>query len=454
MFKKIIAILLIITSCFGMLLGTASAYVPSNFEISAEGALLANYDTGDIIYSKNADKKLYPASLTKLMTALLLYENTSDLDAEMLTVSEYALNILLGTDSSVGGLIEGETLTARQMLYVLLLKSGNDSANVIAEHVAGNIVSFVEKMNKRAQELGMTSTHFANAHGLHDTEHYTTPNDMLILTRYVLSIDTLKEICYTSKYKLPATNKSGPRSLNTTNLLLLNDGQKCTHEMYKNQPYYYRYAHGVKTGYTDAAGRCLISTASKNGYTYICIVMNCPVYDERGKKIFLHFGDSKALYEWAFNDFHYQTVLKTSTIVAEAPVKMSWDTDFVSATVQEDVSAIVPKASDASTLNIEVRWDKESFSAPIKKGDRLGECDIIYAGENLGTATLVASSDVKRNGVLFVMESIKNFTITVFGSAVFWMIFAVIAVLVAGFFIVCMIINAPTYRRKKRRRRK
>ena len=428
MFKKIIAILLIITSCFGMLLGAASAYVPSNFEISAEGALLANYDTGDIIYSKNADKKLYPASLTKLMTALLLYENTSDLDAEMLTVSEYALNILLGTDSSVGGLIEGETLTARQMLYVLLLKSGNDSANVIAEHVAGNIASFVEKMNKRAQELGMTSTHFANAHGLHDTEHYTTPNDMLRLTRYVLSIDTLKEICYTSKYKLPATNKSGPRSLNSTNLLLLNDGQKCTHEMYKNQPYYYRYAHGVKTGYTDAAGRCLISTASKNGYTYICIVMNCPVYDESGKKI--------------------------SAIVAEAPVKMSWDTDFVSATVQEDVSAIVPKASDASTLNIKVRWDKESFSAPIKKGDRLGECDIIYAGENLGTATLVASSDVKRNGVLFVMESIKNFTVTVFGSAVFWIIFAVIVVLVAGFFIVCMIINAPTYRRKKRRRKK
>lgn len=454
MFKKIIAILLILMTLFATLTVTSSAYVPSSFEISAEGAILANYDTGDIIYSKNADKKLYPASLTKLMTALLLYENTQDLDNEQLTVSEYALNILLGTDSSVGGLIAGEVLTARQMLYVLLLKSGNDSANVIAEHVAGNIVSFVEKMNKRAQELGMTSTHFANAHGLHDTEHYTTPNDMLILTRYVLSIDTLKEICYTSKYKLPATNKSGPRSLNTTNLLLLNDGQKCTHEMYKNQPYYYRYAHGVKTGYTDPAGRCLISTASKNGYTYICIVMNCPVYDEMGKKIFLHFGDSKALYEWAFNDFHYQTVLKTSTIVAEAPVTMSWDADFVSATVQEDVSAIVPKASDASTLNIEVRWDKESFSAPIKKGDRLGECDIIYAGENLGTATLVASSDVKRNGVLFVMESIKNFTITVFGSAIFWIIFAVIAVLVAGFFIACMIINAPTYHRKKRRRRK
>lgn len=454
MFKKIIAILLILMTLFATLTVTSSAYVPSSFEISAEGAILANYDTGDIIYSKNADKKLYPASLTKLMTALLLYESTPDLDSEQLVVSEYALNILQGTDSSVGGLIAGEILTARQMLYVLLLKSGNDSANVIAEHVAGNIVSFVDKMNKRAQELGMNSTHFANAHGLHDVEHYTTVNDMLILTRYVLSIDALKQICYTSKYKLDATNKSGPRSLTTTNLLLLNDGQKCTHEMYKNQPYYYRYAHGVKTGYTDPAGRCLISTASKNGYTYICIVMNCPVYDDSGRRIFLHFGDSKALYEWAFNDFHYKNVLKASTIVAEAPVKMSWDTDFVSATVAEDVSAIVPKASDASTLNIEVRWDKENFSAPIKKGDRLGECDIMYAGEKLGTATLVASGDVKRNGVLFVMESIKNITVSVFGSAVFWIVLAVIVILAAGFFIACMIINAPTYRRKKRRRRK
>ena len=133
-------------------------------------------------------------------------------------------------------------------------------------------VSFVEKMNKRAQELGMTSTHFANAHGLHDTEHYTTPNDMLILTRYVLSIDTLKEICYTSKYKLPATNKSGPRSLNTTNLLLLNDGQKCTHEMYKNQPYYYRYAHGVKTGYTDPAGSHFLAQIRINHSHFVTLL--------------------------------------------------------------------------------------------------------------------------------------------------------------------------------------
>ena len=194
MFKKLFCVLLCLTFSFLIILPSASAYTPTNFDIDAEGALLINTDTGNIIYTKNADKRLYPASLTKLMTALVLYENTEDIDSETITVSQYAINSLQGTDSSVGGLKVGEVLTVRQMLYVLLLSSANDGANAIAEHVSGSIEDFCKKMNDKAAALGMTNTHYVNAHGLHDDEHYTTVNDMYKLTTAFLAVDILRDI--------------------------------------------------------------------------------------------------------------------------------------------------------------------------------------------------------------------------------------------------------------------
>ena len=254
------------------------------------------------------------------------------------------------------------------MLYVLLMSSANEGANAIAEHVAGDIESFCEKMNQKAAALGMTGTHYANAHGLHDVEHYTTVSDMYRLATAILAIDDLKEIVNTAQYKLAATNKNSARTLTTTNFLMLNNGQKCTAEKYKGQTYYYKYAKGIKTGYTDAAGRCLISTASKNGYNYMCILMKSPVY-EGNKKIRVEFGDSKALYEWAFNEFEYKTVLSTDEIVGEVPVDLASDTDFISAVPEQRLSAIVPKVADNSTVSLNITWYEEKFSAPIEKGD-------------------------------------------------------------------------------------
>ncbi len=452
MFKKIFCIVLIIATLFSVTVISASAYTPTNFEIDAEGALLVNMDTGDILYSKNADKRLYPASLTKLMTALVLYENTRDLDNEIITVSEYAINSLQGTDSSVGGLKVGEQLTVRQMLYVLLLSSANDGANAIAEHVSGDIESFCAKMNERAQALGMTDTHYVNAHGLHDADHYTTPADMYKLTSVFLSVPDLKEVCYATKYKLEKTNKSPSRSFTTTNFLLLNNNEKCTAEKYKGQAYYYKYAKGVKTGYTDPAGRCLVTTASKNGYNYMCILMKSPVYNENGKKIRVEFGDTKALYEWAFNEFEYKNILNTDEIIGEAPVDLAWDTDYVSVIPSKSLSVIVPKIADSSTISTEIRWYKEIYDAPIKKGDVLGECNLVYAGETLGTVTLIASQDVERSGLMSFGREAKAIASAVFGSPWFWLTVCIIVLAICIFIIVLIIMNSPKRRRKKRRR--
>ncbi len=449
--RKIFCVLFCIILVVGFAVVPAAAYVPTDFEVDAEGVILANPDTDDVIYAKNADKRLYPASLTKLMTALLLYENVSDLDAEILTVSKNALKLLQGTDSSVGGLKEGEQVTARQMLYILLLSSANDGSNVIAEHIGGSIEGFVAMMNSRASELGMESTHYMNAHGLHDVEHYTTPNDMYKLTKKFLEVPVLKEVAYTAKYEMPATNKSAKRTYTTTNFLMLNNGQKCTAEKYKNEPYYYKYASGIKTGYTDPAGRCLISTASKNGMTYLCILMNSPVYDSENskKKIRLEFGDSKALYEWAFNEFEYKTVLQSGEIIGEAPVELAWDIDFVSVVPEKSLSAIVPKVADSSTVTKTVRWYKETYDAPIKKGDVLGECDVLYAGEVLGTVKLVASQDIERSDMMHMMRGTGRFFDAMVRSPIFYVFIGLIVLGVLIFIITCVVLNSP----KKRKRR-
>lgn len=453
MLKKIFCAVLAVITVVSVAVSTVGAYTPANFEIDAEGALLVNTDTGTVLYEKNGDKKLYPASLTKLMTALVLYENTRDLDSEIITVSEYAIKSLEGTDSSTGGLKIGEKLTVRQMLYVLLLSSANDGANAIAEHVSGSIDAFCDKMNQKAAELGMTGTHYANAHGLHDLNHYTTVNDMYKLTTAFLAVDVLKEVCYSKKYTLATTNLSSARTYTTTNYLMLNNGEKCTAEKYKGEAYYYKYANGVKTGYTDAAGRCLISTASKNGYNYMCILMKSPVYDVSGKKIRLEFGDSKALYEWAFNDFTYKSILGTDEIIAEAPVTLAWDTDYVSAIPSSALSAIVPKSADNSTVTTSVRWNGSSFQAPIKKGDVLGECDIIYAGEILGTVTLTAAQDVERSTLMLVGHKLKSGASAVFNSPIFYVFLIILILLAAAFIISIIILNSSGRKRRRKKRR-
>lgn len=448
----IIFCVVIMMSCVVM---PTFAYTPTNFDVEAEGALLINPDTDDCIYSKNADKRLYPASLTKLMTALLLYENTSDLDGEILTVSEKAIKLLQGTDSSIGGLKVGEQVTARQMLYILLLSSANDGANVIAEHVSGTIEAFVALMNKRASELGMANTHFMNAHGLHNTEHYTTVNDMYLLTKKFLTIPVLKEVAYSVKYEMPATNMSSARIYTTTNFLLLNNGQKCTAEKYKNQPYYYKYANGIKTGYTDPAGRCLISTATKEGMTYVCILMNSPVYENeqsKNNKIRVEFGDTKALYEWAFNEFEYKTVLQGGEIIGEAPVDLAWDIDFVSVSAKQSLSAIVPKVADSSTVSTVIRWYSDVYDAPIKKGDEVGECDVIFAGQVLGTVKLVASQNIERSNTMFLISKIQQGFNAVIHSVAFYVIAGIVVLFVLVFVITCVVINMPKKRKKKRRR--
>lgn len=438
--KTILAIFLIITLFCTLFSIPASAYQLSGFEVTAEGVMLASLDTGDVLYSKNADKKLYPASLTKIMTALILLENTPDIDSEIITVSHSAIHALDGTGSSIGGLKEGEKLTARQALYYLLMSSANECANAIAEHYGNGVISnFIDLMNKRAEELELIGTHFVNPHGLHDPEHYTTVQDIYTLSLTALKYDAFVEVTSTKRYQMPPTNMQGERLLVTTNFL-----QDRNNAL--GSEHYYEYAKGVKTGFTDEAGRCLVSTAYKDGYGYICVLMNTPPY-KNGAKNFVQFTESKKLYEWAFSNFEYKTVVEPDTPVAEATVELCWEHDFVPMALEGGLSAVLPKGADRSTVQIKPAPYKETYDAPIKKGEVLGTAGIYYAGELLGTVNLVAADSREANAFLVFWRYVTN----ALTSTLFKIILLLVALAILGFIVAVILMNRN---RKKRRYRR
>ncbi|MBQ5810361.1 MAG: D-alanyl-D-alanine carboxypeptidase, partial [Clostridia bacterium] len=395
--KKIIILLFSAIFLISVCVVPASAYKP-DFEITAEGALLVNTDTDIVIYSKNADKRLFPASLTKLMTAVIIMENTPDLDAEVITVSKEAVNSVLGTGLVVAHLQPGEKISARQMLYIILISSAADACEAVARHYAASEDDFVELMNAKAAQLGMAGTHFENTHGLHHDNHYSTVNDMYTLAKYALSFPEIKEITSLARYTVPATNMYGTRLLSTTNFLI--------DPSYPS--YFYKYASGVKTGFTDQAGRCLISTAFKNGYNYLCIVMNCPNKDANGNKIRNDFKETRALFEWAFSTFEYKSVTTAGKPVGEVKVELSSETDYVGVMPKEEFMYMLPKASDASTITVEVQLTADVVDAPVSKGQPMGFATYYYAGEKLGTVEVVAAQDVKKDGMLAFGRMVEN----------------------------------------------
>ena len=245
------------------------------FDVDAEAVYFINLDTGKVIYEKDADKKVYPASTTKIMTALLALENIPDLDTPQIELKLYIQNALSGTGASLAGILRGETFTPRELLYAALLPSGNEAAMMLGDYVGdGSLDYFAEMMNEKAAELGAVNTHFVNASGMHDDDHYTTAYDMYLITMAALENETFREIVSTNYYYAGEDQNGNPLHWNTTNFLIS-----------PGSTYYYPYATGVKTGTTDEAGRCLVSTAEKDGYHYLMVMMGAPQYDSNGEKL-------------------------------------------------------------------------------------------------------------------------------------------------------------------------
>ena len=410
-----------------------------DFETKSKGIQLINLDTDTVVYEKNADMKLEPASCTKIMTFIIAVENIDDLNGTKITAKKEVLNLLKDTQSSTAGVLEGETLTAMQLLYCLMVPSGNDASVVLADYVGnGDQQKFVDMMNAKAQELGLKNTHFMNPHGLHNENHYTTAADLAVITKYAMNLPHFTEISSTVSYKLPATNVyPKERLIRTTNKMINSNSEG---------GYYYQYAKGIKTGSHDQAGYCLVSTAIKNGYSYLCVALGAPSVDANGKTITEHeeMRDSKKLYQWAFSELELKSIISSDETVTGIPLAYAWDQDSLLLTAEKSFSTILP--ADVSVNSILVEYSlPEKVEAPIKKVDVIGTATYTYANQELTTVNLVASESVERSELLHSLDVVKNIVTSVW----FIVIFSIIIVL-----LIVYLILAIVYNKKKKKMRK
>ncbi len=373
--------------------------------VSAPTALVVDMHGGNPVFAKNADARIYPASTTKIMTALLAVEaiERGEIDPEARWAAPAAALQGLPAEGSSAGILAGEELSLRQLLYCALLVSANEAANLIAFRVAGGIAPFAEQINARAAALGCTGTHFVNAHGLPDENHYTTARDMGRIAVEAMRHPMFADICATAEYELPATNLSGARVLNNTNALLTEAG-------FYGAGFLYEDAVGVKTGHTTAAGYCLVSAASRGGIEVVALV-----YGEADAAA--AFRDSKTLCGWALDNHVYREVNTVSDCVGTVPVRSDDGVEYVELCPVEDLVMLLPNDSDLSAFQRDVTVygldGGDTLTGPIKPGTVLGYMELVRNGEHFGGVELVPASSAvliqdRRSGEIIYGKGIDN----------------------------------------------
>lgn len=380
--------------------------------------ILSNADTPTVSYrgiEKEADTRVYPASTTKILSCIIALEE-GNLD-DMVTVSAKAVDF--GRGNSLMGLEEGDEYSLRDLLYGMMLPSGNDAAIAIAEHIAGSTEAFAEKMNEKAKEIGMTHSHFVTVHGKHNEDHYTTVRDMALLTSYALTKSEKKEefrtIVKTAKY----TASTGPRSIELINSNRLLADVPATEDFPNPISCLYEYAIGVKTGDTTPAGKCLIAAAEKDGVIMIAVLyggtLNDPEYNSgwtdarKDKYNAYRFQDAKALFEYAFGDMNRSFTVSDlvsnglqTEFEIEIPNAPSDDPQGGNLTVKADLSMDSPVSimmvdpnAKLSDLKIEAVTTYNKTYATIQQNECVGFVSYQCNGKTILRANLNATRTIK-----------------------------------------------------------
>lgn len=404
----------------------------------AAAVIIVDGDNREILYELNAYERRYPASITKIMTSLVVLDAVAQGKVSLDTVvTASAQAVDLPWDSSTAGIKAGEQLTILDLLYCDLLPSGNEACNILSEAVAGTSAEFVALMNAKAQELGMKDTHFANPHGLHDPEHYTTAYDVYLMAYAAMQNETFRTIVRSPSYNLPATNLQPERTIYSSNGLLTG--------YYAGQGYTYSKAIGIKTGYTGEAGRCLASAAvDELGRTFYCVVLGTE--DEEGTGAKRSFTESKRLLEWAFENFQHITLLDqdTENVMREVSVTLSDEADYVQAIPRGEIRATVPSDFDISQAKLDIKLP-DSIEAPVTAGDKLGTITLEYNGVEYGTLDMVATDSVERSEFLYTVQQVEYYWDQ-------WWVKALVAVGVVLILVLIVFVAVVLPKRRARRR--
>lgn len=425
----------------------SAATYPLGVDVGAQAVYLYNMDTENLIAEKNMNEKMYPASVTKIMTCILALENTPNLDNEKVVYPNYIQDYLYtyqwvegNGGISLGDLRAGEELTMRQLVYATMLPSANEAAMIIADHIGGSQEGFIAMMNKRAKELGALNTNFVNPNGLFDENHYTTAYDIAQISMYAMTLPGFMEITSTVRYD------SGPTSIREN--IEWNSTIKMQNP--SDTAYYYSGLKGIKTGSVPEAGSCFVSTCTRDGFTYLLVVLGSPYLDENGKALYPigSFEDTKNIYDWVFSTFKRKALVEKHTHLQEIKLNLSFEKDHIKLMTGERFTALVPVTTEVSDVTYKADIP-ESIDAPVKKGDEIGELRLILAGEEVGRVSLLAAESVEASPVLVVLEKIK----AVMRS--FWFKFIVILiVLLIILYIILLILRNRNRRRGYRPRRR
>ena len=374
-----------------------------DWEVDAKAALLADPDTGEVLYARNSHERLYPASTTKIMTALLVLEavDRGELALDtVLTASETAI-ANLPPDGSNAGIQVGEQLTVEQLLQCIIVVSANEAADILAEGAAGSIDAFVERMNQRAAELGCEDTHFANTNGLQSVDHYTSAWDLFLIAQEAMTHEIFMRICGIKSFQVPPTNLSDTRTYYTTNYLI---------DHHRNASYLYDGATGIKTGTTSDAGHCLVASATRGDRTLVSVVLGGErITLEDGTQDTTSFSSAVKLFDWGFDQFSRQEILSADELVDEVPVALSQEQNSVKVHPAESVERLIPDDLDLEDIRRTITLDQETVDAPVTAGQKLGEITLSYGDTVYATVDLLADEDVSASRLLVFQRDLIEF---------------------------------------------
>lgn len=418
---------------------TSNLTWPSAPNVQAGSCILIDADTGSILYEKNAYTKCYPASTTKILTGLLTIENCSL--SENITFSKAAAESVNITEDANLGTKEGETYTVEQALYGMLLYSANEIAYGLAEHVAGNLDSFVDMMNAKAKEVGALNTHFANSSGLYDSNHYTTAYDMAMIAKACYNNATFVNIDSTySSYTIPATNKTAtPRTF------------RHRHKMLYGREYYYEYCKGGKTGFTDQSQYTLVTFAEKDGMRLICVTFQEPSDESR-------FVDTKALFEWGFDNF-----TKTTTSSSNISSLLTNETIYTSSVFSKKqlnynlTASFITIPNTGSSSDVTIALD-DNYDLTNNNGELGIHLKYLFGNNVVGTTTLnINTSTAAKDSSLPYLNATVNHSKYSAKKCLYiniWILLGTVLIIALVAYVIYYLNTSTNYKRRRRAKRK
>lgn len=422
-------IILLIVSILSMITSSAISF-ECDVQTYSESIYMINLDSDVVVYEQNPDVQQLPGGLVKIMDFIIASENIDDFD-QKIEIKKSIMEYLDEEGLVTSGLYShaGESLSVTDILYNMILTTGHDSALVLADFICdGDYDAFVKMMNDKAAEMGLENTHFMNCLGIDEKNQYTNCIDMYKLTKYALTLPLFSKIASSTEYYIGKDEEP----ITTMNYLI---------DMNRGGDYGYLYATGVKNSATKGAGRCLVSTATYEGYTYMIVAMKAPFNpdDEDDKEYCMM--EAADLFRWAFLNLKFVNHVTRDTPICEQKVDHAWNTESILLVPEKDLNIVLPANYNESDITI-VPDNTDSVSAPISKGSFITTATVYYKGDKYASIRLVSQDDVALSPILYTTDIIKSILTSI------WFLFAVGIVVIL---FVLYVIISQNYTKKKER---